>query len=227
MSEEPVISSLYPPPPHYYKLFTEENIAKLRKNAPQTCEELEGTELEYLIPPSCPSGDRYRSFGELWNFQDAKVNLGDFQIEQLYTTDESEESEDLFSQQRIEELKKLCKSLLLNFLELVGILSKNPQHVMKKIEHIRTILINVHSLLNNYRLHQSRETLILMMEDKIDKDKKEIEEIESVCARIEEKVCTLCSTYIDPKVGGFAFEQPRRDEDVTESEAIRQILSEN
>ncbi len=73
MTEESLISSLYPPPPPYYKFFTDESLHKFNelksKTTTITEEQLpdEGKNLQYLIPPKPPSGETYRSFGNIWH----------------------------------------------------------------------------------------------------------------------------------------------------------------
>jgi len=73
MAEESLISSLYPPPPPYYKFFTKENLQKFKefnkdeiKNDDFEFKD-DDKELNFLIPPKPPSGETYRSFGNLWN----------------------------------------------------------------------------------------------------------------------------------------------------------------
>ncbi len=118
-------------------------------------------------------------------------------IAQLYKETDIPNGED--SKFKIEELKKLLKSLLLNFLEIVGVMSVSPDQFVVKIEHIRTILINIHHLLNEYRPHQSRESLILLLEKQVETKKDEIKEIERVCNEVESKIKDLVELYIDNK----------------------------
>lgn len=203
MTEESLISSLYPPPPPYYKFFTDESLHKfneLKSKTPSITEEQlpdEEKNLQYLIPPKPPSGETYRSFGNIWHFNDKIPRLEDMGIAQLYKETDIPNGED--SKFKIEELKKLLKSLLLNFLEIVGVMSVSPDQFVVKIEHIRTILINIHHLLNEYRPHQSRESLILLLEKQVETKKDEIKEIERVCNEVESKIKDLVELYIDNK----------------------------
>lgn len=76
-------------------------------------------------------------------------------------------------------MKKLNDSLLLNFVELLEILtSENPDASTKLLE-IKTIMINFHHLLNLYRHHQGRDTLIYMLKSQIAKKKEQIKNLKS------------------------------------------------
>lgn len=218
MSVESEVSALYPPPPPYFKLFTSENVEKLielRETGVTDDTIRETVDLKFLIPPIQPDKKQYRSFGDLWWFEDKQVGLKESGVEQIYgdstpiqdkddgvtnapkqsedKLEGNDEEEEVFSEFRINELKKMTKSLLLNFLELVGMLAKNPSLAAKKIDHIRTILINIHHLLNSYRLHQSRETLILTMQHKLDETKEEIISIKDTCASVKLKLDLVAS----------------------------------
>lgn len=199
MTEESLISSLYPPPPAYYKYFTSENVNKVKELEASKGEIPEDAKyLEFLTPPPQPEGETYRSFGNVWQFNDKIPQLEDMGIPQLYKPSDIPGGDD--SQAKILALKKLIKSLLLNFLEVVGVMSVDPKEFSQKVEHIRTILINIHHLLNEYRPHQSRESLILLMENQVETKKNEILEIKRVCAEVEDKIKSLVEVYVDGKV---------------------------
>ena len=210
------ISSLYPPPPPYMRFFTQENLDKLpeylaerERKAASRNENGEGDgtmqsnttspsqqstqvddtitcDLDFLIPPPMPSSQQYRAFGSVWQVKDELPDLEAMGITKLYETQSSPSY-----QYKIQELSKLLKSLLLNYLELIGILSVNPELYEPKVENIRTILINIHHLLNDYRPHQSRESLIMLLEEQLEYKKMEIKQIEGICKSVYERLQTI------------------------------------
>lgn len=64
------------------------------------------------------------------------------------------------------ELKKMNHSLLVNFLDLLDILIKCPDSPKRaeKIDDLNLLFIHMHHLINEFRPHQARETLRVMME---------------------------------------------------------------
>ncbi|KAG0344101.1 Mediator of RNA polymerase II transcription subunit 7, partial [Podila minutissima] len=48
-----------------------------------------------------------------------------------------------------------------------------PWPFAAKVDQIRLIFINMHHILNEYRPHQARETMRLMMQEQLDKKKRE------------------------------------------------------
>lgn len=64
------------------------------------------------------------------------------------------------------ELKKLNHSILANFLDLLDILIKCPDSPKRaeKIDDLTLLFIHMHHLINEFRPHQARETLRVMME---------------------------------------------------------------
>ena len=118
-------------------------------------------------------------------------------IEQLYpepppppaaaatTGDESQSAESPRPVNYAYYLLKISKSLLLNFLEFVGILAVGPEQCHTKIEDLRNLFINAHHLLNLYRPHQARESLIMMMEEQLDRTREEIRQMDTVKIQVE------------------------------------------
>lgn len=67
---------------------------------------------------------------------------------------------------RRKELRKLNHSLLVNFLDLLDTLVLCPDSPKRteKVDDLSLLFIHIHHLLNEFRPHQARETLRVMME---------------------------------------------------------------
>lgn len=146
-------------------------------------------ELRFLVPPEPPADGRYKAFGADYDvclvlhvaartslraltltsdqLAQPTQSLESAGIPQLYPADVAESEPTLH-------LQKLTQAILLNFLELVGTLSVNPTQATQKVEDLQNLFYNVHDLINRYRPHQARESLILMMEEQVDKVKQDI-----------------------------------------------------
>ncbi|KAK6354821.1 Mediator of RNA polymerase II transcription subunit 7 [Orbilia brochopaga] len=192
-------ASAFPAPPPFFKNFTPENQAKLKElqRASNRAEDDGGAssqqlppELVCLIPPKPPTEGQYRSFGDAWNIPDRLPTLKELNIPQLFP----EPSDESYNVDRAQELRRLCKSLLLNYLELVGIMGMAPEEFEEKVYHLRIHLINIHQLINEYRPHQARETLISMMEEQLERSRQETEENRKACRKTRELLASL-STY--------------------------------
>jgi mediator of RNA polymerase II transcription subunit 7 len=83
-------------------------------------------------------------------------------------------------------LQTLTRAVLLNFLELVGTLSVNPTQGPEKVEHLQTLFYNLHDLINRYRPHQARESLIMTMEDQLDKIRAQTKGVNSAKHRMQQ-----------------------------------------
>lgn len=183
-----LISSLYPPPPPYYKFFSEENILRFEEWKENNEElALPPGELRLQVPPEVPRANQYRGYGSLWALENSIPSLKDLGWKQLY----SDEDELITSQAKIDELHKLLDSLLLNFLELVGGVSVEPSKFYLKIEDLKLILINMNHLLNTYRPHQTRESLIMLLKKQIESKRAEINDIGRVTGEVKEKILKL------------------------------------
>ena len=75
-----------------------------------------------------------------------------------------EESPPLESDSIKEELKKLNKSLLVSFLQLLDFLLHQPGRLKEKIFDLECLSSNMHFLLNAYRPYQARHELLLLLE---------------------------------------------------------------
>ncbi|KAG0645805.1 Mediator of RNA polymerase II transcription subunit 7 [Hyphodiscus hymeniophilus] len=192
----------------FYKEFTAEKIAKIEElhNARSGAEskakyDLSTSlpirllnlppELRCLQPPEPPADGLYRCFGIDHSSQEKELmSLEQIGITQLYTPPSSPSpgapsTSKTQHHDRAFILKRLAKSILLNFLELVGIMSIEPSQYGEKIEDLKTLAINFHHLLNEYRPHQARESLILMMQDQLERSKAETEGILRMKGEVE------------------------------------------
>ncbi|XP_047209839.1 mediator of RNA polymerase II transcription subunit 7 [Girardinichthys multiradiatus] len=140
MGEPQQVSALPPPPTQFIKEYTDENIRKGLAPKP---------------PP--PIRDSYMMFGNQFQCDDLIIRPLESQgIERLHPMQFDHK----------QELKKLNMSILVNFLDLLDILIKSPGSIKReeKLEDIKLLFVHMHHLINEYRPHQARETLRVMME---------------------------------------------------------------
>ncbi|KAJ5325486.1 hypothetical protein MYU51_000179 [Penicillium brevicompactum] len=205
-SQPRAVNTAFAPPPPLWKHFVPENIEKLDKIKADASKGEDGrpnkkkqwsaadlrslelpSELRYLVPPDIPEG-QYSVFGELQALSTALPSLKEQGIDQLYpepsapTADQDSQPSPL---NHAYYLLKISKSLLLNFLEFVGTLSVSPEQFESKVQDLRNLFINAHHLLNLYRPHQARESLIMMMEDQLNHSREEIKQMDKVKADVE------------------------------------------
>ncbi|XP_019739706.1 mediator of RNA polymerase II transcription subunit 7 [Hippocampus comes] len=140
MGEPQQVSALPPPPMQYIKEYTDENVSK-----------------GFAPKPPPPIRDSYMMFGNQFQCDDLIIRPLESQgIERLHPVQ--------FDHKR--ELKKLNMSILVNFLDLLDILIKSPDSIKReeKLEDLKLLFVHMHHLINEYRPHQARETLRVMME---------------------------------------------------------------
>ncbi|XP_067852046.1 mediator of RNA polymerase II transcription subunit 7 [Heptranchias perlo] len=140
MGEPQQVSALPLPPTQYYKEYTDDNVRK--GHAPK---------------PPPPIRDSYTMFGNQFQCDDLIIRPLEGQgIERLHPSQ--------FDHKK--ELKKLNMSILVNFLDLLDILIKSPGSIKReeKLEDLKLLFVHMHHLINEYRPHQARETLRVMME---------------------------------------------------------------
>jgi len=134
------VSSMPIPPMQYVKMFTDEAVKKGATPKP---------------PP--PLHDTYSMFGTIINNDDAIIqNLESQGIKKLLPSKDID---------RKKELRKINHSVLINFLDLLDMLIKCPESDKRteKLEDINLLFIHMHHLINEYRPHQARETLRVML----------------------------------------------------------------
>ncbi|POS82412.1 hypothetical protein EPUL_006262, partial [Erysiphe pulchra] len=210
MEEQPqtnAIAASLPEPPPFYQHFTPPNIQRLNSLCTSQTEKKDThecstppsrlpdlpPELQFLKPPEPPTELRgkFRCFGDVYYIKEELPSLQDMGVEQVYTPPSTPQSSESLSQStqthhdRAFILKRLAKSLLLNFLELVSIMATNSSQWTEKVQDIRTLSVNFHHLLNEYRPHQARESLILMMREQLDHRRAEISGVEECRGKVE------------------------------------------
>ncbi|KAM8974537.1 mediator of RNA polymerase II transcription subunit 7 [Pelodytes ibericus] len=140
MGEPQQVSALPMPPMQYIKEYTDENLRKA------------------LVPkPPVPIKDSYMMFGNQFQCDDLIIRPLEGQgIERLHPMQ--------FDHKK--ELRKLNMSILINFLDLLDILIRSPGSIRReeKLEDLKLLFVHMHHLINEYRPHQARETLRVMME---------------------------------------------------------------
>lgn len=191
MAEKPHTKANFPIPPPFYKHFTKDNLAQLRQirkektgsqetshdetSATEQSKDFDitalPTDLRYLVPPPPPADGKWRTFGAQHDLHAPDPSLEDAGIDVLYPSDPAVK----LNPQPY--LLALARSLLTTFLALTGALSEDPTEYSDRVADLRTIVTNMHDLINQYRPHQARETLILMLEERIEKLRGEIRAI--------------------------------------------------
>jgi mediator of RNA polymerase II transcription subunit 7 len=185
------------------------------------------TELRYLIPPEPPlDTDEVKVFGDAtrlkggdkftktmeWVSHTLAVSktLVGWEYDQLYpSTDSSSSASSTLDRQRY--LFRFLRSILIAYIELLGIVAVNPTSEQKddKLKDILTMVTNMHALINEYRPHQARETLIREMERQVERKKKEIDGVRRMKDRVSEVL------------EGFGKEMPdKKPEDSSEDTTI-------
>ncbi|KAG0136126.1 MED7 protein-domain-containing protein [Tuber indicum] len=183
------LSSAFPPPPTYYTHFTEENLTALTSHrlddstlppddtltmVPERYPSLEEAGIRQLYPPTSMAAVAAANGGGGGGADKGKELRVDRTIG----------------------LRRLSKSLLLNYMELVGFHEKTAD--------LETIRFNMHHLINEYRPHQARETLCLGMEEQLERTRRETEENRKAVAKVEDILAglELLAKWADAICGG-------------------------
>lgn len=179
MGDAQVMAAPFPTPPPFWKHFTKQNVARAKQL--RNGETVDDDELRYLVPPEPPRDGKYSSFGQTIDLHAPPASLESAGIDQLYPTHPDVR---LNPQPH---LISLARSLLTTFLSLTGTLSQNPELYEGTVTDLQTIMYNMHDLINQYRPHQARASLILVMEARVERMKAEIQSIDES----KEKVARL------------------------------------
>ncbi|KAI0176570.1 MED7 protein-domain-containing protein [Hypoxylon sp. FL1284] len=206
--EQPQVSSTWPSPPPFWRNFTPGNLSRVKELQKQQADR-DGVQdvssvrlshlpraLRNLQPPSEPADGVWKVFGDTYRLQDELPRLEDMGIRRLFPNPEDRDRDGKHFDRALI-LKRLAKSLLLNFLELVGLLAANPGAADGKVNDIRDIIINFHHLINEYRPHQARESLITMMQSQLDQTRAETNAIRDAKDKAERVMEGLGSLKVE------------------------------
>ncbi|KAI5287093.1 Mediator of RNA polymerase II transcription subunit 7 [Ascosphaera acerosa] len=185
-----------------------DDLDRLRKEVP--------AELRYLVPPAIPQ-DTYELFGELQQVDFALPTLASQGIHQVFPSAAPPTSPGTagaagtggaggatpsgpaeLPSDPVFWLTTISKYILLNFLELVGLLASAPEQAREKIDDLRNLFITAHHLLNLLRPHQTREGVIALLEQQIQRSNAEIEEMVRTKERVREALARLEREGRDP-----------------------------
>ena len=172
----------FPAPPPFWRHFTtanEEKLKELESSAGGPPEKLP-IPLAYLRPPPPPpdTAEVYTTFGQNQVIDPTKPSsLPRDQL--LFNPDDPNLNHAVL-------LSRLTKSLMLNFLELTGVLSLDPTEYEEKMGDIRQLVLNIHVVINMYRPHQARESVKEMLEGILEDGQREIEESDRLKQRVED-----------------------------------------
>ncbi|KAI4862489.1 MED7-domain-containing protein [Hypoxylon rubiginosum] len=213
--EQPQVSSTWPSPPPFWRSFTPDNLAHINelrrrhtdgdvagdKTEDASKVRLSGLprELRNLQPPLEPADGVWKVFGDTYKLEDELPRLEDMQIRRLFPNPEDRDRDGKHFDRALI-LKRLAKSLLLNFLELMGLLAINPGAAETKVNDIRDMLINFHHLINEYRPHQARESLISMMQAQLDRTRAETNAIRDAKDKAERIMEGLGSLKVEDEL---------------------------
>jgi mediator of RNA polymerase II transcription subunit 7 len=159
MANPEQVSSFPLPPTQYFNAYTDENIKKNRAPKPPPCPG-ETYQVNFLISHFALCLINYllvQMFGNVFDTTEAIIRPLESQgIKRLYPQHFD----------RKKELKKLNHSLLANFLDLIDLLINSPDSPRRteKIDDLTLLFVHIHHLLNEYRPHQARETLRVMLD---------------------------------------------------------------
>merc|ERR1712203_593679 len=143
VSSEPTQVSAMPlPPMQYVKQYSDDHVK--RGLAP-------------LPPTPLQPNESYSMFGHQFTAEDSIIaSLESQGIRRLYSAKDVD---------RKKELRKLNQSILVNFLDLLDILIRAPDSPKRdeKIDDLNLLFTHMHHLTNEFRPHQARETLRVML----------------------------------------------------------------
>ena len=179
------ISAAFPAPPPFYKSFTSANLSQLsalQESDPNLSPESLPPNLRLLLPPAPPADGSYTTFGE--------------------TNNVSPPNPPRPPPPNPHRLLATTRSLLLTFLSLVNSLAVDPDSWAPKWDELRALFLEAHGIVNEYRPHQARETLVAMMEAQVERCRAEREGCVAVCEKVKNVLDGIKEGKGIEKIGG-------------------------
>ncbi|KAI8818916.1 MED7 protein-domain-containing protein [Fimicolochytrium jonesii] len=141
-------------------------------------EEEEGKTTRLFLHPPKPIVGPYSVFGATHDIDVKRKSLKELGIEQLYPDGPIDFKA---------VLKHLIRALQLNLLEYLDVVTERTEQFEYKKEQIWLILQNIHHVINEYRPHQARDILRLMLERQIAKKQATAEKLRGFCKAAREE----------------------------------------
>lgn len=184
------ISAAFPAPPPFYKSFTPGNLALVAahqeetrhaaSSSPSQSANLLPEDARHLIPPPPPRDGKYRSFGVLHDISVPALPSSSSSLQQAQQSPQPRSQPP--TPQR---LLAITHNILLTFLSLTHALASAPSAYAPIWDQLHALFQDAHAVVNDYRPHQARETLIAMMEAQVAKGREEGRSASEMGARVK------------------------------------------
>ncbi|KAF2670043.1 MED7-domain-containing protein [Microthyrium microscopicum] len=182
--EDSAFSELFPAPPPFWQLFTQENVDTV-KDLQREGEDIP-QDLIPLVPPPPPADGKYVVFSGNYDIHNTLPPLEEIGLTNLFPSgpkesgDTQDKAQSDWSVDRAVHLQRAIRSILVNFLELVGIFSQDATQAWNKWADIENLFINVLHIVNEYRPHQARQSLIEILEGQVETRKAQIQSVKKM-----------------------------------------------